>query len=98
MKYYDLSDSYATAVLVINSAKTISGLNVDRWGNGGNDGLRWLGHSNRKTGMDSDFTSYYSDGCFVMPTNVMNNILGYLSAIGMQKGYQIKTTLKEGNF
>jgi hypothetical protein len=98
MKYYDMSNSYANDVLVINSAKTISGLNIDRWGNGGNDSLRWLGHSNRMKGMDSDFASYYSDGCFIIPTDVMNNILGYLNAIGMQKGYQIRTVLKEGNF
>jgi hypothetical protein len=101
MTYYDTSDYYGevnginNAVMVINNASTIGGAKINNAGNGGNDKLRWLVHSNRELGKDRDYNSYYSDGCFVAPSATLNRMYSYLSSIGLQRGYQIKTYLWE---
>jgi hypothetical protein len=101
MEYYGQSnyigkvDGLDNAVLVINNAKTIGGYTVNNTGHGGDSSLRWLFHSNSNYDTREDYNSYYSDGCFVVSTAAMNSMLSFLASTGMQRGYQIRTTLEE---
>jgi hypothetical protein len=108
MTYYSTSGGYPgriggvnNAVLVINNAKTIAGTIIDNNGHGGTDALRWLMHANgmivTENGKETaaSYNSYFSDGCFVSPVPVIQNMFDFMASLGMQQGYQIDTTLKE---
>lgn len=101
MTYYGTSNFSNTvgdvnnAVLIINNAKTIAGDIIDNRGKDGNSNDRWLQHSLRGINSSDDWTSYYSDGCFVAPWTTTQSFLDTLNVWGASKGYQIKTDLQE---
>jgi hypothetical protein len=98
MQYYSES-WFRNSVLVINNAKTISGIFINNSGRMNNDtmGDRWLGHDSWKNGSNPSLT-LWSSGCFVTTSENQYELLQTLKRWNLQRGYQIKTRLYEGQF
>ncbi|MDR2662453.1 MAG: hypothetical protein LBC31_05600 [Treponema sp.] len=99
MQYYSES-WFKNNVLVINNARTISGISINNSGRMNNDtaGARWLEHDAWKNGYSHPKLTLWSTGCFVTTPENQYKLLQTLNRWNLQRGYQIKTRLYEGQF
>ncbi|MDR1505574.1 MAG: hypothetical protein LBI67_00575, partial [Treponema sp.] len=99
MQYYSKSH-FTENVLVINNARTISGIFINSLGLEGDatSGPRWLEHDNWIQGKNDPGNVKLSDGCFITTVENQGIVLAKLAEFGLTRGYQIKTTLHDKKY